>query len=144
LLIAPTLLPLLFLTNASTPDNHPPTAIDDTYTVHGRITPPGNSMLENDTDPDGDALHLSACGAVSHGTLNCDYSHNAFAYSDVFAHADSHSHTYANRDACADDRSRFRRILLTISFCPAARVEDHLTLCNLANRMAINLLTESG
>ena len=81
LLFVPVLFPFLFPLSPSAPDNHPPTAVDDNYTVHGILYAPGNSMLENDTDPDNDALHLSTCGAVSHGILNCNYYYNSFIMS---------------------------------------------------------------
>ena len=37
-------------------DNHPPTAVDDYYTVHGSLYVPGPGIIGNDTDPDGDSL----------------------------------------------------------------------------------------
>ena len=80
LLIAPVLLPLLALVSPEVSDNHPPNAVDDSYAVHGNLFVPGPGIVSNDTDPDGDFLHLASCGSVSHGTLRCLLPQPAFNY----------------------------------------------------------------
>jgi Bacterial Ig domain len=71
LLGAPILLPLLMLVSPNAPDNHPPTAVDDSYTVHGTLVVPGPGILANDTDPDNDILHIGSCGTPANGTVTC-------------------------------------------------------------------------
>ena len=117
--------------NASAPDNHLPTAVDDNYTAHGRITPPGGSMLENDTDPDGDALHLANCGAVSHGTLTCNYYYNSFAYEPNNGYVGADSFTYQACDpsnACGT-----ATIHLNVVNNPPHAVDDSYTVHGILN-----------
>jgi RHS repeat-associated protein len=124
LLIAPALLPLLFLVGQSAPDNHPPTAVDDNYTVHAIIY--GSGMLDNDIDPDNDQLHLSSCGAVSNGTLSCNYSYNTFIYYPNDGYVGGDSFTYQACDpsnACSTGTIN----LNVVNAAPHA-VTDHYTL----------------
>ncbi len=44
--------------------NSPPVANADSYNVHGYKFVPGNSVLTNDTDPDGDTLSLANCSVT--------------------------------------------------------------------------------
>jgi RHS repeat-associated protein len=96
LLIAPALLPLLLLLNAKTLDNHPPNAVDDSYSGHGTLFVPGPGILANDTDPDGDILHIGSCGAVGHGTLRC--SSQSFTYEPDRGYVGADSFTYQSCD----------------------------------------------
>jgi RHS repeat-associated protein len=60
LVIAPTLLFVLFYSTTKSADNQPPNANPDHYTVHGTFGTPLDSppygVLKNDSDPDGDPL----------------------------------------------------------------------------------------
>jgi hypothetical protein len=57
LLIVPAFLSIFFLGRTSPPDNQPPVANPDHYTVHNQFSSPDNSgLLANDNDPDGDPL----------------------------------------------------------------------------------------
>ena len=53
------------------PDNEPPTAVDDTATTE-QDTPVSVSVLANDSDPDGDALTLTAVTQPAHGSAFID------------------------------------------------------------------------
>src|SRR5438552_3479499 len=75
LLVAPALLPFLFLMNASAPDNHPPTAVDDNYTAHGILNLSGpDALRQNDSDPDGDPFSVVSYTQASHGRFVYIYS----------------------------------------------------------------------
>jgi hypothetical protein len=77
-------------------DNHPPTAVDDSYSVHGTLVVPGPGILANDTDPDNDILHIGSCGSVAHGTLTCTSS--SFTYAANYGYVGSDSFTYQSCD----------------------------------------------
>ena len=72
----------------------PPVAVNDSYTVHGYKFVPGNSVLTNDYDPDGDPLHLANCSTAGHGNVSCDYTYNAFSYTPAQGYVGSDSFTY--------------------------------------------------
>jgi RHS repeat-associated protein len=96
LLIVPALLPLLMLVSSKVSDNHPPEAVDDSYAVHGTLVVPGPGILANDTDPDGDVLHIGSCGSVAHGTLNCTT--QSFTYEPNYGYVGADSFTYQSCD----------------------------------------------
>jgi len=60
-LIIPALFSLFSLARTNAPDNHPPVASPDHYTVHGQFSTPLDSppygVLKNDSDPDGDQIN---------------------------------------------------------------------------------------
>ena len=95
-LVAPFLLPVLMLAGANPPDNHPPTAVDDSYSVHGSLTVPGPGILANDTDPDNDILHIGSCGPVAHGSLSCTT--QSFSYEAASGYVGADSFTYQSCD----------------------------------------------
>jgi hypothetical protein len=96
LLIAPLLLPLLMLMAADVSENHPPEAVDDSYSVHGTLVVPGPGILANDTDPDQDILHIGSCGAVAHGTLSC--TSQSFTYEANYGYVGADTFTYQSCD----------------------------------------------
>src|SRR6266550_1337545 len=98
LLVAPILLPFLILVGSRSADNHPPSAVDDSYTVHGNLFVPGPGITANDTDPDNDILHIGSCGTVAHGTLHCDTQYSAFSYEPTYGYVGSDSFTYQTCD----------------------------------------------
>jgi RHS repeat-associated protein len=123
-LIAPALLPLFMLVSAKAPDNHPPTAVDDSYAVHGTLVVPGPGILANDTDPDGDLLHIGSCGSVAHGTLSC--STQSFSYEPNSGYVGTDSFTYESCDgygAC-DTAS----VNLSVANSPPVAVDDNYTI----------------
>src|SRR5438067_10265603 len=66
-LIAPLLLPILMLFNTGSSDNHPPVAVDDSFTVHccARL-----EVTANDSDPDNEVFFLTTWpSTTAHGTL---------------------------------------------------------------------------
>jgi len=125
LLIAPVLLPLLMLVSPEVSDNHPPVAVDDSYSVHGNLFVPGPGIVGNDTDPDGDFLHLSSCGSVAHGTLRCLLPQPAFNYEPDSGYVGSDSFTYEVCDgqgACDTGT-----VNLNVENSPPAAVDDNYT-----------------
>jgi uncharacterized repeat protein (TIGR01451 family) len=50
--------------------NRPPTAVDDVLTT-AEATAGSINVLLNDSDPDGDQLHVSAITAAGHGSVSC-------------------------------------------------------------------------
>jgi RHS repeat-associated protein len=99
LLITPALLPLLMvLVTSEAAENHPPTAVDDSYVVHGNLVVPGPGITANDTDPDNDILHIGSCGTVAHGTLNCNTQYSFFTYEPNYGYVGADSFTYQTCD----------------------------------------------
>lgn len=99
LLITPALLPLLIiLITPKAAENHPPTAVDDSYVVHGNLVVPGPGITANDTDPDNDILHIGSCGTVAHGTLNCNTQYSFFTYEPNYGYVGADSFTYETCD----------------------------------------------
>jgi len=81
---------------AAVAENHPPVAVDDSYSVHGTLAVPGPGILANDTDPDQDILHIGGCGAVAHGTLSCTT--GSFSYEPNYGYMGADSFTYQSCD----------------------------------------------
>ncbi|MDX6559928.1 MAG: large repetitive protein, partial [Blastocatellia bacterium] len=70
MIIVPLILSVLFAFGSASSDNHPPIAVDDSYSIHN----PGyiGSFDTNDSDPDGDSLRFSILTQPAHGTLQFD------------------------------------------------------------------------
>jgi RHS repeat-associated protein len=70
MIIVPLILSVLGAFGSASPDNHPPIAVDDSYSIHN----PGyiGSFDTNDSDPDGDSLRFSILTQPAHGTLQFD------------------------------------------------------------------------
>ena len=67
LFIAPALIPFLMLFNFGASDNHPPVAVDDSYSVHGCGL---LHVTANDSDPDNDPIAINAFPTVpTHGSV---------------------------------------------------------------------------
>jgi hypothetical protein len=66
--------------------------------VHGNLVVPGPGITANDTDPDGDILHIGSCGTVAHGTLNCNTQYSFFTYEPNNAYVGADSFTYQTCD----------------------------------------------
>lgn len=86
----------LALVGGTNPANHAPTAVDDVA-----ATPAGQAVtvavLANDTDPDGDALAVTAHGTAAHGSVSVNANGTAtYAPAAGFAGADSFSYTVAD------------------------------------------------
>jgi len=106
--------------------NSPPVAVDDNYTVHGNLFVPGNSVLTNDFDPDGDSIHLQSCGQTSHGTVSCDLQYQAFTYQPNNPYVGSDSFTYEVCDSTgACDTGT---VNLNVINNPPVAVDDSYTL----------------
>src|SRR5580765_1082611 len=56
LYLVPALLPVLMLIKSGLPDNHPPVAVDDSFTVHGCTTV---NVTANDSDPDNNPISVN-------------------------------------------------------------------------------------
>src|SRR5437016_9651927 len=101
LLLAPALLPFLFLISQSAPDNHPQASVDTSYTVHGILY---------GSFPFGDPIYLVSTGSVSHGTLRTfgrfnGFSQDSFIYEPNYGYVGADSFTYHACDSsnnCVD------------------------------------------
>ena len=94
LLILPVLLSWFLLGSTSVPDNHPPVAVSDSYTIHGSMIPLTPTLTVNDSDPDGDPLSISDIPQFpSHGTLARGVGNN-FSYVANYGYIGADSFTY--------------------------------------------------
>jgi large repetitive protein len=101
--------------------NNPPVAVDDAYTTHGNLNVPGNGIIANDWDPDGNQIHLESCTQPGHGTTTCT-AYNSFTYRPEMGFAGSDSFTYQVCDsfsACATGT-----VSLTVINTPPVAVAD--------------------
>ena len=104
LLILPALLSLLFMAGARVPDNHPPVAVDDSYTVHGGAD---LDLKTNDSDPDGDPLTINGFPQLpAHGTIY-RFAGDGVGYSADYGYVGSDTFTYTVCDGAGgcDDAS---------------------------------------
>ena len=95
LIIAPTLLPFLFLFGSSAANNNPLNAADASYTLHAIIY---------GSFPFSDPLYLVKNGSVSHGTLKTfgpfiGYSQDSFIYYPDYGYVGADSFTYKACDS---------------------------------------------
>lgn len=104
LLIAPALLPLLILIGAKVSDNHPPVAVDDSYSIHGCVISLQPAITANDSDPDGDPLFIDAFPQLpTHGSVFRGAS-NSVSYCPNYGYIGADSFTYEicdNQGACS-------------------------------------------
>src|ERR1700682_2623765 len=104
LLISPALLPLLMLIGSRVSDNHPPVAVDDSYTIHGCAIPVQPAITTNDSDPDGDPLFIDAFPQLpTHGSVSRGAS-NSVSYCPNYGYIGADSFTYEicdNQGACS-------------------------------------------
>ena len=88
------------------PDNDPPVAQNDAYSLNEDTTLnlPAPGVLSNDTDVDGDALTAERISGPSHGilTLNAD---GSFSYTPNANYNGTDTFTYRARDAAANSGS---------------------------------------
>jgi hypothetical protein len=78
------------------PTNHPPVAVNDTYTINEDqllSRNAGQGVLKNDSDPDGDPITAILKDNPSHGTLNLN-SNGSFTYTPAQDYNGSDSFTY--------------------------------------------------
>src|SRR5216684_3608287 len=103
LLILPALVSLFLLAGAGVPDNHPPVAVSDSYTIHGSMIPLSPMLTANDSDPDGDPIHISDIPQFpAHGTLSRGSGDN-FSYVANYGYTGPDTFTYTlcdNQNAC--------------------------------------------
>lgn len=95
-------LSFVCLVAAQAQNNRPPVAIGETVTVHGytRLS----SLIENDSDPDGDPISLSVTSQAAHGTVYGTSLPNVVDYRPNAGYVGSDSFTYVvcdNHGACS-------------------------------------------
>ena len=111
-----------FVRESSVEPNSPPVAVDDSYSLHGSLNVPGNGIIANDWDPDGNSIHLQSCTQSAHGTTTCTPTYNSFTYFPNQGYAGSDSFTYQVCDslgACA-----MGTVNLTVINSPPIAVAD--------------------
>jgi VCBS repeat-containing protein len=88
------------------PVNDAPVATNDAYTVagNGLLTVNAPGLLANDSDPEGNALTITAATAPQHGTLS-PFSNGAFTYRPNAGYAGPDSFTYTVSDATASTQA---------------------------------------
>jgi len=109
----------ILLTNV----NDPPVAADDRYTVDGfatlTIAVPG--VLDNDVDPDADALTALLVSGPSHGTLSLD-GDGSFEYTPIEGYVGNDSFTYLATDGL--ESSNVATVTLTMPLPDPPPVDD--------------------
>src|SRR6185503_13683728 len=104
LLIAPSLFTFLTVFDASTPNNQPPVAVDDSYTIHGCATPLLPGVTANDSDPDSDPFSVTSFPqAPAHGSVS--RVGNSVSFCPAYGYVGADNFTYRICDdpgACAD------------------------------------------
>ncbi|MEP7084177.1 MAG: Ig-like domain-containing protein, partial [Betaproteobacteria bacterium] len=78
------------------PLNRPPVAVNDAYTVDQNSVANSLNVLSNDSDPDGDALSITAVGSPAHGTATISGNRVLYTPSAGYSGADSFSYTIAD------------------------------------------------
>ncbi len=80
----------------SGPPNRPPVAVNDSFVVPQNSSGNSFNVLANDTDPDGDALTITAVGAPAHGTASI--ASGKVSYTPTVGFTGTDSFTYAIAD----------------------------------------------
>jgi RHS repeat-associated protein len=122
LLLAPALLPFLFLISPSARNSYPPVQGSSSYTVHGTLY---------GSFPFSDPIYLVSNGSVSHGTLRTfgrfnGYSQDSFIYDPNYGYVGGDSFTYHACDSsnnCVDGT-----INLNVVNNPPHAVADNYTV----------------
>src|SRR6266571_2639987 len=101
LLVAPLLLPFLILINSGLSDNHPPVAVDDSFTIHCCSL---INVTANDSDPDNEVFFISDFPSrPSHGSISNNGNGNVFYFANSgYVGADSFTYQICDpQHACA-------------------------------------------
>ena len=85
------------------PVNHAPVADDDTFTVDEDAGPTTVPVLDNDADPDGDALEIGAASDALHGTVAVSSDESELTYEPDPGYHGPNSFTYTIDDGIDDD-----------------------------------------
>jgi VCBS repeat-containing protein len=116
--------------------NQPPVATDDDYTVTGGIAKQ-LFVLENDTDPDGDPLHIAANTNPAHGGVTCDQIQCTYTATAGYVGPDSFTYTAAD-DSGAQD---IATVSLTVEANqPPVAVNDTLEVAQDAGATRVDVL----
>lgn len=78
------------------PANRPPLAVNDAFVVAGSSANNLLDVLKNDSDPDGDALSITAVQAPAHGTASVNAGKVSYAPTPGYAGTDSFTYTIAD------------------------------------------------
>jgi RHS repeat-associated protein len=91
-LLIPALLPFLLLLNLGHQDNHPPVAVDDSFTVHGCTTV---NVTANDSDPDNDPISVNGFPTLpQHASIFSNNGNGNIFYCPVNGYVGSDSFVY--------------------------------------------------
>jgi VCBS repeat-containing protein len=103
----------------------PPVAVNDSYTTPSGTTlnVPIKGVLNNDTDPDGDALTAVLVSNPSHGTLQL-FATGAFSYTPAAGYTGADSFTYRANDGTLNSNTATVAINVTKVNTPPVAVAD--------------------
>ena len=103
------------------PPNTAPTAADDSYSAAANLplTVPAPGILNNDTDPDGDAMTASLVSGPAHADSFTSNADGSFAYTPVAGYAGPDAFTYKANDGQADSNIATVSIAV-INYAPTA------------------------
>jgi hypothetical protein len=124
--------------------NQPPVAQNDAFTVNQNSTANSLNVLANDSDPDGDALTISAVGAPAHGTASING--NRVSYSPATGYVGSDSFTYTISDGKGGTATA--TVSITVSAVAANRppvaVNDAFTVDQNSSGNALNVVANDS
>ncbi|MDB5349719.1 MAG: repeat protein, partial [Planctomycetota bacterium] len=115
------------ITGVASPQNHPPVAIDDAFSLtQGMVLNVGvnQGVMANDSDADGDALTARVVSAPTHGTLQL-HPDGSFVYTPAPGFHGADEFSYAANDGTVDGNTA--RVTLSVAAVNTAPlgVDDH-------------------
>jgi len=104
-----------------TPTNKPPVAVDDNYIVTKNSNANLFNVMENDSDPDGDALTIVGADAAAHGTVSV--TGNSILYTPDAGYAGEDQFNYTISDGNGGEDTAL--VMVTITNNPPVAVDDY-------------------
>ena len=108
--------------------NDAPVTVDDTATVDegGDVSIPASTLLANDSDPENDALTITAVGSAVNGTITLSEDKATVTYAHDGSETTSGSFTYTVSDGSAADTATVNVTVTPVNAAPVA-VNDTAT-----------------
>jgi len=124
--------------------NHPPVAQNDAYTVAQDSTANSLNVLANDSDPDGDALSITAVGNPSHGTVTISNNRLLFTPTPGFSGNDSFTYTISDGKGGSASASVSITVTAVAANRPPVAVNDAFTVDQNSSGNSLNVLANDS